>query len=406
MLTSGIYISLLILIAFLIATGFLCHNLKKPQENFTQKTINNNNHNDSDKRVIAKFYETPVTNLEKIDSLYSPFVTRPRDTVALKYNGNCTNELYPSSVSKFGKGEMSSPCCPEIPGKYYGMRPILTPEVYQDAIQSIFDKIENGFTESKNSNTIEKAVTKLVHQNEFCNGESYSSVMKFIFDEINSYKDSIDFFKKYAKVDTWGGEQFAYLNEKVYMFTEQNPDKYSEQSQAKRARKTGNANTLYVVTFTLYNPLRSSSLDTTAAVVSFKGKFYITSIRFTTNTKIDPSRPMGQDIPSFKSGKIESNQDEGVSSTPNWLYGNTIENKTFNLKGFHDPNESNNIIIPGGIPEEYTEILEKCDQAYLMKPAGGAGDRFEGGYQPNNPELAGPVYPDFPDKSSKWKVNV
>lgn len=391
-----VYICFMIILIFLIITGFLTYCLYKENPNKNENFSENFNERISDSPSVSKFYIEPINKLEKIDSLYSPFVTRPRDTVALKYNGNCKNELFPSQTSKFGKGEMASPCCPDIEGRYYGMRPILNPEVYQDAVQLIFNKIERS---EKFPKDFDKKVSKLIYQNEFCNGDSYSSVMKFIFDKINQTKNSIEFFKKYAKADTWGGEQFAYLNEKVFMFTEQNPAVFSEQEQAKRARRKGRYDTRYIVSFTLYNTLRSNSLDTTAVVVHIDGKYYITNIRFTTNTKVK------DDVKGFELNS-EIDQGDGVSVTPNWIYGNTIENTTFNVRGFHDPVESNNILIPGGIPEEYIDVIEKCDQAYLMKPEGGAGSRFKGGYQSNNTEFVAPVYPNFPDKNESWSVRA
>ena len=72
---------------------------------------------------------------------------------------------------------------------------------------------------------------------------------------------------------------------------------------------------------------------------------------------------------------------------PQWIFGNTVENKTFNANGFHDPDNSKNILIPGGVPPEFEQYLENHKQAYLMK--GGSAMRLPGGYDGNV------VYPDL-----------
>lgn len=342
--------------------------------------------------VPTKFEIPKVTRDDKLRSLYSPFVIRPKDIYSRRYEGNCTNELYPSATSKFGKGEMNEPCCPTTAGKYYGMRPILTPETLQKMIKMLYD------------NVLDKNVpehidqSRLTNQNKFCDDNSYTKVMKFILGKLNRGKAEMSIFKDYAKADTWGGDQFAYLNQQVYMFTSDDPSKLSEQEQAKRARKKHGGDVKYVVTFTLYMPLRSTSLDTTAIVLESKSKYYLTYLDFTTKDVVTGNEPVGVNVPG---GNIIQPDVDGLppqQNTPNWIYGNTLENVTFNQFGFHDPDEKNNILIPGGIPDEYIKVLEKCDNAYLAPSNGFADDRFAGGYQDNR------VYPNFPDTNRAWKL--
>lgn len=394
-------ITFMLLLVFLIISGVVCHitmtDKKDVPENFTNYTS-----------INPKILDHKVSKSEKLNSLYSPFITRPEDLYAHSYSGRCRDPLYPKTPSPFGKGELTGPCCPDVGGRYYGQRPILTPQTLNDMIREIFRHITQKVPKRVDQKSLK-------YQNQFCNTDSYTNIMKYVLNKINMAQAELKIFRDYAKADTWGGDQFAYLNEQVFMFTEQNPNKYSEQEQARRAQKkiSRGMDTKYVLTFTLYLPLRSLSLDTTAIVIEHQNKYYLKYIDFTTkeaDISQDPSRPKNTNIAGFKSGEVflpDGNSDlPPEQNTPNWIYGNSIENKTFNLKGFHDPDESKNILIPGGVPEEYDSVLTKCDQSDLMLPAGSTGKRFKGGYQNNSNKFVAPVYPDFPNKSEVWNVRV
>ena len=354
--------------------------------------------NISVKRAPVKFAHKNPTGPDLENQLYSPFLMRPPDIVAPKYGGRCTNELYPEATSSEGKGEMASPCNVDIEGRYYGMRPILSPDTTNAMIKGLFDKIVNDAVSIPNVDQSE-----LKYQNQFCDANSYSDVMKYVLKQINETQAKMPDFRRFAKSDTWGGDMFAFLNEEIIMMTEMNPDKFTEQAQAVRARKKNKHDTKYILTFTLYLPLRSLSLDTTAIIIRHRGKLHIVYMDFSTNKSTDGGLQSANISPG-KTGGIHA--EGGISSTPEWIYGNQIENQTFNLKGFHDPDPSNNILIPGGIPEEYNQLLEKCDQAYLMDPSGGAGPRFKGGYQSDNQDLSSPIYPNFPNTDTKWVAHT
>lgn len=390
-------LAFMIVLVFFIITLFLIYGLnrtiKKPEHFTNQQAANTYN--------PSKFYTTSPNKFEKINSLYSPYVIRPKDTYAHSYGGRCTNVLYPKQSSPHGKGEIAGPCNPDVGGKYYGMRPILAPDTLEGMIQTIFKHITEKVPKSVKQ-------SRLKYQNEFCDDNSYSEVMKYILLKINQAQNNLRVFKDYAKADTWGGDMFAYLNEELFMFTEQDPSKYTEQEQAMMARKKNKTDTKYVVTFTLYLPLRSLSLDTTAIVIGHKGKYYLKYIDFTSK-KDDNSGAKATNVSGFKSGDIIQPDYDNLppqQNTPDWIYGNSLENRTFNLKGFHDPDESKNILIPGGVPDEYIPILEKCDQGYLMDPAGSDGPRMKGGFQNNSNKFTAPIYPNFPNKDEVWNVRV
>ena len=170
----------------------------------------------------------------------------------------------------------------------------------------------------------------------------------------------------------------------------------SEQNQARLAKHSKiNGPFKYVVTFTLYNTLRSSSIDVIAIVIESNKKLYLKYINFATR---DPTNYVeGVNV----STGIDSSQAQ--SAKPVWIYGNTIENRTFNVRGFHDADESKNILITGGVPNEFKDVLEKCDQGYLLNPDSMDGPRFKGGYGNNDATMTAPVH--LPDNKS-WNVHV
>ena len=43
-----------------------------------------------------------------------------------------------------------------------------------------------------------------------------------------------------------------------------------------------------------------------------------------------------------------------------------MENKLFNVHGFHDPNPANNVIIEAGVPDSLIPLLERCSNSTLQ----------------------------------------
>lgn len=343
----------------------------------------------------SKFYLNQPTKWEKVNSLYSPIICRPPEHSGLTYSGKCTGILYPKTPSPHGKGEMTAPCNPHIEAKYYAMRPLITSENYHKMLEILFKSITQEYEDKEEK----------WFQNEFCNSECYSDVMKFIMKQINTAKNELGIFKEYAKNDTWGGEQFAFLNENVFSFTTKDYQTLSEQDRAKAARYNKMLGPKkYIVTFTLHNTLRSSSTDIVAIVFQKEKKMILSYINFATKKETNPFESAQV---TNKSGNIITGLSPPQQNTPSWIYGNNIENVTFNLKGFHDPDENKNILIPGGVPSEFKEVLQKCDQASLMKTSGNQGTMYKGGTGPNATNMASPVYPNFPNKESqKWNIFV
>lgn len=396
-------ISLIVILTIfaIIVFGLIYQVAKIKKEETFKNNLNNKKSDKKSDKKVRFIFDRPLTESEKAGSLYSPFVIRPKDKIARNYTGGCTNVLFPKSTSPFGEGEMGMPCSSEVEAKYYGMRPILTPGEYDKLLTLIFNRVKDQVPDTIHPEN-------LIYPATFVNSDIYSDIIKYVMKRINKSKTEIKPLIEYAKSDTWGGEQFAYTNEKVYAYTDIDQQTKSEQQQAKDARKIPDKTVKYILTFTLHNTLRSASSDLVAIIYGKRTKFYIEYIDFVSkasnNEGVIPVQPGG-----FKTGGIINTCEQDLppgAGEPSWIYGNTLQNQTFNLKGFHDPDEKNNILIPGGVPESFEEVLNKCDQGYLLEPANSDGPRFKGGFQNNNSTMEPNVYPNYPDKNNSWNVFV
>ncbi len=365
--------------------------------------------------VDALFYDPigTLTKREKVDSLYSPFVIRPREINAQRFSGRCTNELYPNGyhigfTNKIAKGEMGSPDA-YIEARFYAQRPLLNPDQYYNMLSQML-KTVNSY------HNVPDFIPKnlFIHQTEFSDGNTFSDVMKYIMKLINKGKKNTKSLKEYAKVDTWGGEQFAFTDQKMFSFSRYNEmnrenggindSAQAEQDRAKNARRSGEPRKL-VVNFNLYNTLRNISTDVIATVYFAHGKYYFDNIELTTKKETCPWTPVNFGT---KSGNINLNNADSRAPVPNWIYGNTLENQTFNNKGFHDPN-GDNILIKGGIPEEYRQFIKQDNvkNSYWTKYYN-AQDLPGGPLFPetSTSKLNTKILPDLKNLSRSWTVNV
>lgn len=365
-------------------------------------------------RDETSFYShDKLSKAQKKDSLYSPFVIRPREINALEYSGQCTNELFPHQTSPSGKGEMGSPNA-YVEARYYAQRPLLNPDQYYKLIENMLQYIRNSYSNVPNS--INKEL--FIHQDEFSEGNTYSNVMKFIMNIINQAKKKTKSMVEYAKVDTWGGENFAFIDQKVFSFSRYSNDTLSdtagrgdfaeiEQERAKFARTSKEPKKL-IVNFNLYNTLRNISTDVLAEVFYLHGKYYFSDIQITSKKETNHIKPVS--ISMNKTGNINLNNNDlpgNRGPTPQWIYANTMENQTFNSKGFHDPN-GENIFIQGGIPEEFKEIVKADPNAYMTKTYNAqdlpGGPLFA---QTNIDNTNSRITPKFPQSAQpQWTVAV
>lgn len=369
--------------------------------------------------VGALFYD-PIATLtpqEKQDSLYSPFIIRPREINAQRFSGRCSNELYPNGyhigfTNKVAKGEMGSPNA-SVEAQFYAQRPLLNPDQYYNMLSQML-KTVNSY------HNVPDFIPKdlFIHQTEFSDGNTFSNVMKYIMKLINKAKTATPSLEEYAKVDTWGGEQFAFTDQKMFSFSrydEMNRENggisgaQAEQDRAKNARRSGEPRKL-VVNFNLYNTLRNISTDVIATVYFAHGKYYFDNIELTTKKETCPWTPVNFGT---KSGNINLNNASARAPVPNWIYGNTLENQTFNNKGFHSSNEEENILIKGGIPEEYRQFIKQDNvkNSYWTKYYN-AQDLPGGPLFPetSTSKLNTKILPKLPNRTNSklvsWTVNV
>lgn len=360
-------------------------------------------------RVPAIFDTLVPDKHEKAESLYTTIICRPPEQYGKRYSGRCTNELYPKNSSPYGKGEFVAPCNAEILAKYYAQRPLISPQTYMDKLQQLFNAC------------IDKtppAVPNAKYPITFCNDDVYPRLVKFIKTKFLKAKESLKSWKEYAKNDVWGGEQFAFWNEKIIAFSSHDISKFSEQQQANLAKRNQVGGVKkYIVTFTLQNTLRSTSTDCIATVIEKDGKLYLANLEFATIYKSlldpqSPNEPQGYDVQVKKAGDVNLNNSNlnPSSNVPSWIYGNTLENKLFNSHGFYDAaHPERNIVIPGGVPEQFAGILKKHDQGYLQPPYDVFSfNRVQGG--PLHPTTmttvtSTDIYPSL-KKNDAWKVHV
>ena len=170
-----IFIVLVIVLLCLMKEGSTGNQLR---EMFSQPLRNTSNNS---------FYvhDQPLTQQEKKDSLYSPFIIRPLEGVRLDYTRHCTHELYPKS-SVHGKGEMGSPNA-GVEAKYYAQRPLLNPDAYHKMLELLFNHI-NEKSQKNLPNFIREIQDLFIYQDQFSQGDTYSNVMKHILKIINQSK--------------------------------------------------------------------------------------------------------------------------------------------------------------------------------------------------------------------------
>lgn len=399
---NNIFFGVLIFFIFIIlAIIMFCSMGGLPGNQLREMFTPSQNRHDNDFYV----HDQPLTQQEKKDSLYSPFIIRPLEGVTLDYSGQCTHELFPKS-SVHGKGEMGSPNA-GVEAKYYAQRPLLNPDEYHKMLELLFNHITKK-SQKKLPNFIREIQDLFIYQDQFSQGDTYSDVMKHIMKTINQSKKQVKELVEYAKKDTWGGENFGFLDQKVFSFSRYNSSQLSEQDRARLANDRNEPKKL-VVNFDLYNTLRSTATNVNVSVFYFKGRYYIEHIDFSTKK----TSSGGLEPYSFSSDKQSIVIDQSKNGykdrnpTPHWIIANTIENTLFNNKGFHGTDDEN-IYIEGGVPDEFKEVLKNNPNGYLLKFNSGQNIGNGGALFPSNgSKTNADITPNFPtSKLPRWRASV
>jgi len=300
----------------------------------------NKNGLDSFKDIPHFFSHQDLTEKEKRDSLYSPFIIRPPERNSLTFTPD-GNELFPLASSPFGKGEMGSPEA-QIEAKYYAQTPLLNPGEYYNLLGQLFAKMRPDPLPEKIKDTREN----FIYQNKFCQAYKGKDLIRFVMNKINRAKKGNRLYKALAKADTWGGEHWTPLDPIIFAFSKYDSTRLSEQEQARMAQR-GTEPLKLVVNFTLYNTFRSIATNVSVLLYSYQGKYYLQEIGITSkNPQVPKEATLGGDM----------------SPKPQWIYGNTIEQQMFNKWG--TPVKDGHY-IKGGIPQEFEEIVNKYPDAYL-----------------------------------------
>jgi hypothetical protein len=343
-----------------------------------------------------------VTPQIKFDSLYSPFVIRPIETVSQK---PCTpNGLYVQTTNPSIKGDMGAPNL-SVQAHNYAQRPILNPSQYEELLQKLFDYMN---TNKKTINQLpprtKQALRNFVYSDTFCPVDVFNQVMVYIMKTINESKAEIPIYQKLAFNDTWGGEQFGYLNEQVYAFSRYDNSTLSEQEQANIAKSKKNEERKLIVNFNLYNTLRYCSTNVNVHLFYANKKYYFDKIEITSQKNTQPFKYM-----SVTSSIHEPQESQQQAPVPSWIYGNTIENQFFNNVGFSDPNHKMNMFIKGGVPDSFKNVLKQWEQCSVL-PAYNGQDQFRGAplfASTDGTMTNARVTPKFPgNRSPQWTVNV
>ena len=114
----------------------------------------------------------------------------------------------PPRVIKRNDSKRSVECSAITSATYYGMRPIIQHNEYENVIKDILIRI---------TKPIEFDYSEFKHPMRFLQTNDEENLMKFIMTRINeAYRENPN-NEKYALEDTWDGEQFLVILIKRYM---------------------------------------------------------------------------------------------------------------------------------------------------------------------------------------------
>lgn len=282
--------------------------------------------------------DVPKSNSEFVDKAKS-MINRP---------GRKINRQ-PLIECEGGMSKRSSDCNPSIASDYYGMRPLIQHRDYENILK---DMLINSVDPVQEEEEEEENLDDYKYPMRFIYDGDEDKLMKFIMRRLEESYSKNNKNAKYAQIDTWKGESFSFLNEKIYGFLSSKQDEKAPASKSPKKVK-------YVINFSLFNNHRYSSNDIIIEIFKKDEQFKIKSALLGTfNVK---NTVEGVDITSDID--INSNTLKSCNNVPKWLYGNTLENLVFNEHGFYE--EGNNKIIQGGVPEELIPELEKHSQQFL-----------------------------------------
>lgn len=252
---------------------------------------------------------------------YSHSILRPPDTVHvprdIRYSNGVVKQCDWPLFSPKGHQQW---CNEDVAIGYYAMRPIVSPDTYQEWLVTLFRALETPNPE------IDTLLSGELSPNMFCG--SQEDVMRWLMGRIDQIVHQLPQFQKNG---SWKYEQFYNTDVQFYSFATQESDRPIA---------------IYKIVFNLYNTLRSISTLVTCTIVNNGENLYVHQMGFVSDTnKHTPYEGFNIGTPKYGVGVDSGLRDIGFG----WDYGNTLESQKFNEVGFFDP--LRNVTIEGGIPD-------------------------------------------------------
>jgi hypothetical protein len=308
---------------------------------------------DREKQIYTSGDIRLQTNLGSIINGYQNSIIRPFDSVSLPTDLKRTTGLEVCKGPDYAASKFQQWCSPEVAINYYGMRPILEPNQYNNLLRKLFSKI----VENNTNSTIQRNIT-LSGSNKwssvFCD-DSSDNLMEWVLSEVQKAVLMIPEMKKNGPYQY---EEFHYTDPQFFEFI------------------TSDGKMFYKIVFNLYNALRSvSSLVETSIEVRDNKKFVIVHMSFVNDKELASDSTDTHGIQGYNVGLAGSNKQIDIDVGPSptlidWNYGNTLLKQEFNSHGFFDP--TNNIKVTADMSENLrnkVRSFEKQSNSYLM-PAG------------------------------------
>lgn len=287
---------------------------------------------------------------------YRHQIIRPFDSV--------TADPDPSSGCKwpcYSDKKFQKWCSEKNAIKYHGMRPIITPDEYNNNLKKMFEKMIDVNVQIPYDDLFEDIDIRV-----FCK-ETQKEMMSWLMKKI---AETVNKMPEMQRNGPWGSENFHHSGAIMYQYVK------GTESYIK-------------VLFDLYNPQRSTSTWVVATIFIQKDNDNkspkLVGMEFVNEGKLtEYTEPMngygpitGEELPSASS-KYEpvinfmplgvDNSPEGYKKWENeymknpndvdWNYMNTLPVKKFNNKGFYSNDQNENITIEGGIPDSIKNLLK------------------------------------------------
>lgn len=322
-------------------------------------------------KYLPERYNDDDIGLIKSDGVivggYMPQIIRPFDSVTANPSKESSCKWPCYSNKKFQQW-----CSEENAINYHAMRPIISPNKYNENLRTMFKAIIDKSGPFRGSGPQDDQYST-VDSDVFCT-ESQKAIMSWLMQKIAL---QVSKMPEMQRNGPWKSERF-YDND-VLMYQYANPD----------------SSTYFKIIFNLYNPLRSVSTMVYATVYMVNGEPSLVDMDLINNESMDDYMAprngfgsiTGHNVDSnFKSGPgIVEPEPLGFTNTPegqhmweeyykkdpnsiDWTYMNTLEVQKFNKEGFHSNVPGDNIKIEGGVPEGLKKALRtsNCKEANLM----------------------------------------